>query len=124
MHADRLGLDSRDRTLVALISRYHRKRGPTRKHEEFARLSAEEQETVRRVSGLLRVADGLDRGHTASVDRVSVVLGDGRCVIRASPRVKDTDVSLEVWGANRKSDVLARMLGYGVVVEVGLPVEG
>ncbi len=27
MHADRLGLGARDRTLVALISRYHRKRG-------------------------------------------------------------------------------------------------
>ncbi len=124
MHADRLGLDSRDRALVALISRYHRKRGPTRKHEEFARLSHDEQETVRRVSGLLRVADGLDRGHTASVDRVTVALEDGKCIIRASPRLRDADVSLEVWGANRKSDVLARMLGCDVVVEEGLPVEG
>jgi exopolyphosphatase / guanosine-5'-triphosphate,3'-diphosphate pyrophosphatase len=124
MHADRLGLDSRDRALVALISRYHRKRGPTRKHEEFARLSQADQETVRRVSGLLRVADGLDRGHTASVDRVAVALEDGKCVIRASPRLKEADVSLEVWGAQRKSDVLARMLGCDVVIEEGLPVEG
>lgn len=123
-HADRLGLDSRDRSLVALISRYHRKRGPTRKHEEFARLSAEDQETVRRVSGLLRVADGLDRGHTASVDKVTVSLENGRCVIRAAPRLKDADVSLEVWGAERKSDVLARMLGCDVVIEEGLPTEG
>ena len=123
MHADRLGLDSRDRTLVALISRYHRKRGPTRKHEEFAELSNDEQEMVRRVSGLLRVADGLDRGHTAAVDRVTVTLADGKCVIRASPRLKEADVSLEVWGAQRKSDVLARMLGCDVVIEAGLPVE-
>ena len=123
MHADRLGLDSRDRALVALISRYHRKRGPTKKHDEFARLTHDEQETVRRVSGLLRVADGLDRGHTASVDRITVALEGGKCVIRASPRLKDADVSLEVWGANRKSDVLARMLGCEVVVEEGLPVE-
>jgi exopolyphosphatase/guanosine-5'-triphosphate,3'-diphosphate pyrophosphatase len=120
-HADRLGLDSRDRSLVALISRYHRKKGPTRKHEEFARLSADDQETVRRVSGLLRVADGLDRGHTASVDKVTVTLEDGRCVIRASPRLKEADVSLEVWGAQRKSEVLARMLGCDVLIEEGLP---
>jgi exopolyphosphatase / guanosine-5'-triphosphate,3'-diphosphate pyrophosphatase len=124
MHGDRLGLDSHDRSLVALISRYHRKRGPTRKHEEFARLSRADQETVRRVSGLLRVADGLDRGHTAAVDRVTVSLEDGKCVIRAAPRLRDTDVSLEVWGAQRKSDVLARMLGCDVVIEEGVPSEG
>ncbi len=123
MHGDRLGLDSRDRSLVALISRYHRKRGPTRKHEEFARLSASDQETVRRVSGLLRVADGLDRGHTAAVDRITVSLEDGKCVIRAAPRFRDADVSLEVWGAQRKSDVLARMLGCDVVIEEGVPSE-
>jgi exopolyphosphatase/guanosine-5'-triphosphate,3'-diphosphate pyrophosphatase len=123
MHADRLGLDSHDRALVALISRYHRKRGPTLKHREFARLNDEDQATVRRVSGLLRVADGLDRGHTAAVDRVTVALEDGRCVIRASPRVKSADVSLEVWGAQRKSDVLAKMLGCEVVVEEGMAAE-
>ena len=123
MHADRLGLDSHDRALVALISRYHRKRGPTLKHREFARLNDEDQATVRRVSGLLRVADGLDRGHTAAVDRMTVAREDGRCVIRASPRVKNADVSLEVWGAQRKSDVLAKMLGCEVVVEEGIPAE-
>ncbi len=124
MHADRLGLDSRDRALVALISRYHRKRGPTKKHEEFSRLNSDDQETVRRVSGLLRVADGLDRGHTAAVDRVTVTLEHGKCVIRASPRLKNADVSLEVWGAQKKSDVLERMLGCEVVLEEGVPVEG
>jgi exopolyphosphatase/guanosine-5'-triphosphate,3'-diphosphate pyrophosphatase len=122
MHADRLGLDSRDRALVALISRYHRKRGPTKKHAEFAKLTPSDQETVRRVSGILRVADGLDRGHTAAVDRVIVSLERGKCVIRACPRVRDIDVSLEVWGAQRKSDVLARQLGCDVVIEAGMPV--
>ena len=115
-HAERIGLDSRSRTLVALISRYHRKRGPSRKHEEYARLNDEDRATVRRVSALLRVADGLDRGHTAAVDRVTVSLEGGRCVIRVSPRMDITDVSLEVWGASRKSDVLAKELGCEVVV--------
>ena len=75
---------------------------------------------MRRISGLLRVADGLDRGHTAAVDRVTAtVLGD-RCVIRAFPRVEGTDISLEVWGASRKSDVLEKALGLEVVLAAGL----
>ncbi|HEY4321385.1 MAG TPA: Ppx/GppA phosphatase family protein [Gemmatimonadales bacterium] len=116
MHADRLGLDSHERGLVALISRYHRKRMPTRKHPEYARLGDDDRATVRRVSALLRVADGLDRGHTAAVDHLTVSLEANRCVIRVSPRVQDADVSLEVWGASRKADLLARELGCDVVI--------
>ncbi|HEY3933193.1 MAG TPA: Ppx/GppA phosphatase family protein [Gemmatimonadales bacterium] len=115
-HADRLGLDSRARALVAVISRYHRKRGPTRKHEEFDRLTPDDRATVRRVSALLRVADGLDRGHTAAVERVAVSIEKGRCVMRVSPRLQDADVSLEVWGATRKADVLAHELECEVVI--------
>lgn len=120
MHAERLGLGARDRALVALISRYHRKKGPSRKHEEFARLSPEDQAIVRRVSGLLRLADGLDRGHTASVDRVTATLLEDRCVIRAYPRLQGADISLEIWGAERKADVLGKALGRDVVVATGL----
>lgn len=119
-HADRLGLGARDRQLVALISRYHRKGGPKQRHEEFAALDAEDQAIVARVSGVLRVADGLDRGHTASVDRVTATVMDDRCVIRAYPRLQGNDVSLEVWGAERKADVLAKVLGCEVVIEAGL----
>jgi exopolyphosphatase/guanosine-5'-triphosphate,3'-diphosphate pyrophosphatase len=120
MHADRMGIGVRDRTLVALVSRYHRKRGPSRRHEEFAALDPDDQQIVRRLSGLLRVADGLDRGHTASVDRLTVTLLDDRCVIRAYPRLQGADLSLEVWGADRKKDVLEKGLGREVVVAAGI----
>ena len=119
MHADRLGLGARDRTLVALISRYHRKRGPSRKDEEFSRLEKGDQAIIRRLSGLLRVADGFDRGHTAAVDRLMVTLTEGRCTIHASPRLQSADVSLELWGAERKTGVLARALDRKVVLESG-----
>jgi exopolyphosphatase/guanosine-5'-triphosphate,3'-diphosphate pyrophosphatase len=120
MHADRLGIGLRERTLVALISRYHRKKGPSRKHEEFAALEADDQQVVRRLSGLLRVADGLDRGHTAAVDRLTVTLLDDRCIIRAYPRLQGADLSLEVWGAERKQDVLEKGLRRDVVVAAGM----
>ncbi len=119
-HAERIGLGARDRKLVALASRYHRKSGPKAKHEEFSALPVEDQAIVRRVSALLRVADGLDRGHTAAVDRVTATVLDDRCVIRAFPRLEGSDVSLEVYGASRKSDVLAKALGKDVVLAAGL----
>ena len=77
-HAERLGLAPRERELVALISRYHRRTGPRKKHPEFAALPPEDQDVVRRLSAILRVADGLDRGHSAAVETVTAELGDGR----------------------------------------------
>jgi len=120
MHAERLGLAARDRAIVALVSRYHRKGGPSRRHAEFSQLDPDDQQIVRRVSAVLRVADGLDRGHTSSVDHMTVTLLEDRCVIRAYPRIKAADLSLEVWGAERKADVLARELGMEVVIAAGL----
>ena len=119
LNADRLNFSQRDRLLVALVSRYHRKKGPSKKHELFARLSKADQALVRRVSGLLRVADGLDRGHTAVVESVRTRLTDQKLTITVAPRLAGADCSLEVWGASRKSDVLAKALEREVVVKEG-----
>lgn len=116
MHAERLNLPARERTLVALVSRYHRKRGPSRKHPEFAALDPADQQVVLRLSALLRVADGLDRGHTSIVDRVRTRLMDHRLSIRVQPRLARADVALECWGAQRKADVLAALLDREVTV--------
>ncbi|HEU5170523.1 MAG TPA: Ppx/GppA phosphatase family protein [Gemmatimonadales bacterium] len=120
MHAERLNLSARDRLLVALMSRYHRKKGPSPKHPEFAALDPEDQEIVRRMSALLRVADGLDRGHTASVERVGVSLTAGEVLIELAPRMVGADLSLECWGADRKSDVLRKALGREVVIRTAV----
>ena len=119
LHADRLSLGSRDRMLVALISRYHRKKGPSQKQSEFARLSEADQETVCRLSGILRVADGLDRGHAAMVDHITTRLTKDQLSIKVAPKKSGADLSLEVWGASRKSGVLEKVLGRQVVISIG-----
>ena len=115
-HAERIGLPARERGLVALISRYHRRTGPRRKHAELAVLPPEDQGIVRRLSGLLRVADGLDRGHTAAVDSVTTKLSSDALTIRIVPRLARADLALECWGASRKADVLAKLLKRDVVI--------
>jgi len=71
---------------------------------------------VRRLSSLLRLADGLDRGHTAVVETVQSELTDDRLTVRVGPRLSNADLSLELWGASRKSDVLSKLLGRDVAV--------
>jgi exopolyphosphatase / guanosine-5'-triphosphate,3'-diphosphate pyrophosphatase len=116
MHADRLNLTPRDRLLVALISRYHRKSGPRKTDAEYAALPREDREIVRRLSALLRVADGLDRGHTAIVESLSAEMLPERLEITVVPRVASADLSLECWGATRKADVLAKVSRREVLI--------
>ena len=106
----------RDRELVALISRYHRRSGPRRKHPEFAALSAADQAVVRRLSGILRVADGLDRGHSASVKQVEVELAAEALRLRLTAADPGSDLGLECWGGSRKADVLAKLLRRDVEI--------
>ncbi len=118
MHADRLPLTPRDRAIVALVSRYHRKSGPKKKHEELRDLETPDQAVVRRLSAILRVADGLDRGHTAVVETVTCDMDsdEDKLTIRVAPRLAGADLSLELWGAQRKSDVLSKALERDVEV--------
>jgi exopolyphosphatase/guanosine-5'-triphosphate,3'-diphosphate pyrophosphatase len=117
MHAERLHLSARDRLLVALICRYHRKRGPKRKDPEYGALDPADRAVVRRLSGILRVAEGLDRGYTSIVAGVITEVCPTRITIRPVPREAGADLALECWGAGQNADVLSKALKLEVVVE-------
>lgn len=115
-HAENLPLSPEDRLLAATVSRYHRRSPPTKKHPEYARLPKDQRERVKRLAALLRVADGLDRGHIAAVETLRIRLSPTRLRIEATPRLATTDLKLELWGASRKSDLLAKLLGVEVEI--------
>lgn len=115
-HAESLPFSPHDRELIGVISRYHRKSLPTKKHVEYAALPKEDRARVRRLAALLRVADGLDRGHVAAVEKVRLVATPERLRVEAVPNLAGTDLTLELWGAKRKSDLLALLLKVDVDV--------
>ena len=115
-HAESLPFTPRERMLVALISRYHRKRGPSKKHPEFASLEPEDRARVRRLAALLRVACGLDRGHVSAVEAMRLRMMPERLLVDVVPRLVTTDLKLELWGAQRKADLLGKLLGREVVI--------
>lgn len=117
LHGERLPFSPRERQLVALVCRYHRRRGPRKKQSPFAALPREDRAIVRRLSGILRIAEGLDRGHSAIVEKVAIELCPTRLTIKAIPRYAGADLALECWGAQDQADVLARVMGREVLVE-------
>jgi exopolyphosphatase/guanosine-5'-triphosphate,3'-diphosphate pyrophosphatase len=115
-NSDRLvGLTDAEIERIALVARYHRKSAPKSRHPEFARLDADEQDVVRGLAGLLRVAIGLDRTHGRRVASVRSRVDDGRIVIEAVPTVGE-DVELEIHTANERSSLLAEVADVPVEV--------
>ncbi len=61
----------RERRIVGLIARYHRRSLPDEKHRHFAALSPADQADVRTLSAILRLADALDYSHQDAVVEVA-----------------------------------------------------
>ena len=110
------GLSARERPVVALVARYHRKEPPTRRQPEVTLLSDHDRRVVRRLASMLRIADGLDRGYTSVVERLRIRITRDRLRIGLVPRNRRSDLSLECWGAATKTDVLGKVLGREVLV--------
>ena len=106
------GFTDREIELIAQVARYHRKSAPKPKHDEFARLKPADQDVVRGLAGILRVAIALDRthaGHVASVQRQRGA-GVGDAVVLAVTPVGDADLSLELYTAGEVKGLLEQVL--------------
>ena len=119
VHADLLGVTPAEQVVIANVARYHRGAPPKKKHGNFGPLDRTLRRRVKRLAALLRIADGLDRGHTGAV-RTLRIRWLARA-IRITPVPSDPRLSLrlECWGAHRKSALLAGIAG--VPVEIVTP---
>jgi exopolyphosphatase / guanosine-5'-triphosphate,3'-diphosphate pyrophosphatase len=102
MHGELPGFTPHEVELMANVVRYHRRAFPKRRHENLAYLTGEDRKLIAKLSGILRIADGLDRTHSQSVTGVRVRALRGRLRIsleaKAFPEIECAD-------ANRKADL-------------------
>ncbi len=119
LHADLLGLSPLDQVVIANVARYHRGAAPKREHRNFGTLDKALRRRIKRLSALLRVADGFDRGHVSAVSDLKVRWVQRAIRITPVPANTKTGMRLELWGAHRKSELLADVAG--VPVEIVAP---
>lgn len=72
------GFSPVEQQMIACIARYHRGAVPDKKHRLFGELPREMRQTVRHLSAILRVADGLDRSHQCAVRQIRCALAESR----------------------------------------------
>ena len=116
LHADLLGLSPLEQVVIANVARYHRGSLPRKRQRNFGALDKPLRRRIRRLSAILRVADGFDRGHVSAVADLKVRWLRRALRITPVPATARTPIQLEMWGASRKSDLLARVTGVPVEI--------
>ena len=116
VHADLLGMTPEDQVAIANVARYHRGSPPKRKHPNYGMLDRGLRRRIRKLAAMLRVADALDRGHIAAIDKVKVRWLDRALRITTVANKRAQSVRLDLWGASRKSDLLSKVIGVPVEI--------
>lgn len=101
--------------LIANVARYHRGASPKKKHGNFMRLSQVDQERVRQLSGILRLAGALDRSHRQQVSAVDVATEAGhlKVTIQATG-----DPEVDLWAARSRTELFCK--AFDTEVQFGL----
>src|SRR2546428_789870 len=82
---------------IALLTRYHRRATPKRRHPGFDELPSKRRRAVRTLAAILRLAESLDRSHSQTISTLDLHdRGDvGLLQIRTA-----SDAELELWAAS------------------------
>jgi putative phosphoesterase len=113
MKSDKLLFTEREKTIVSLITRYHRKGLPEPDHKYYSDLVASDRTTVDTLSAILRVADGLDRTHRSVVKDVALHILPDKISITISA---STEAGPEITFAKQKGDLFEKVFGRELVV--------
>jgi len=116
LHAELLGITPSEQVVIANVARYHRGAPPKKKHRNFSGLDKDLRDRILRLSAILRVADGLDRGHVGAVRELGIRYLARALRITPRPAKGARQLRLELWGAHRKSQLLAELAGIPVEI--------
>ncbi|MHB1766803.1 MAG: Ppx/GppA phosphatase family protein [Phycisphaerae bacterium] len=88
--------------IIGNVARYHRRSMPKKSHNAYMSLTLAERAVVDKLAAILRVADGLDRGHYKNVQLVRMALRNRKAIFALTTQA---DCELERWAARHKADM-------------------
>jgi exopolyphosphatase / guanosine-5'-triphosphate,3'-diphosphate pyrophosphatase len=114
-NGDLRGFDPQEIEVIALLARYHRQATPKKSHEGYGDLSGSLRKTVRALSAMVRLAEGLDRSHSQALAGLDLYpRGDDYLA-----RLRTCgDAELELWAAHRHVAPLEALLDKPIRFEV------
>lgn len=112
-NSDLLGFKEDEINIMANVARYHRKSPPAKRHKRYRQLDKKSRKRVKKLSALLRIADGLDRSHYQNVRKLEIQKEENLVKLLITTY---SDPELEIWGCLRKSKLFEKITGRKVEV--------
>jgi exopolyphosphatase/guanosine-5'-triphosphate,3'-diphosphate pyrophosphatase len=106
LNGDIPGLTGRDRNIVGALVRYHnRKSEPASHHASYSALNDNDKRITRRLSAILRIAEGLDHSHRQRVDRLYSTFQRNAVSVKVNAR---GDVTEDLRDAQRSAELFEK----------------
>jgi len=112
-YADLRGFREEEIEIMANVARYHRRSTPKKRHKRYRKLDKLLKQKVKKLSGILRIADGMDRSHYQNVQDLDIDIGEKEIAITITTKA---DPELEIWGAMRKSQLFEEITGRELTI--------
>ena len=115
-HSGLLGFNDEEVDLIANLARYHRQSNPKDSHTNFQNLSREHKKLVKDLSSILRIAEGLDKGHKCAIKDIVITPNSNKKKLKFKLKstIKDYDCALEIWSAIGKSKEFKKEFGVDI----------
>ena len=110
-NSEMFGFSRGDIRIISNVVHYHRKIQPSANHINFISLRREERIMVLKIAAMLRVADGLDRGHIQRIKNLRLEKLEDEVLLHAEYR---GDPIVELTGLRLKSEMFEEVFGYRV----------
>lgn len=114
--SDMPGYTDRERQIVALLCRYHRKSMPSSRHEPFRALMPEEKRTIQMLAPILRIAVGLDVGRSQKVETIDAQVTNNEVMVIV---LGGDEFDLEMWAAERAADAFRQVYNVPITIAKG-----
>ena len=100
--------------IIAHVARYHRKSPPSDKHAAYSLLKPPQKRAVDVLSGILRLANGLERGHRQNIQNLSVTIKGSVITLHLKPRFEP---DIEIWAAAQLKSWMETVLKKSIIIE-------
>jgi exopolyphosphatase/guanosine-5'-triphosphate,3'-diphosphate pyrophosphatase len=100
--------------IMGHVARYHRKSPPSDRHTAYSMLLPAHKKGVDVLSGILRIANGLERGHRQNIQKISAKVKGKAVTLFLKSRFEP---DLEIWAADQLKPWLELVINKTIILE-------
>ncbi len=115
-NSELLGFNENEIDIIAHTARYHRKSHPKNSHNDFGELPFKTQNTIKKLSAILRVADSFDRTHKMIVRGLKCKVKGDKVELILEIK-KNEDPEIELWNLERRKGLFEEVFNKKIVLK-------